>query len=165
MRNRLLLPLTLLMAALLLAFTLTGCGQSASSPAPLVGYGGSFEPSPSPLPSPSSSPSPSPSVSPSQGTTGTVTGIVYDSDSHEEIQGAQVIIGGKTTLSDWIGHYEIDGLSPGTAQVTASCQGYLGYSGSMTILLQGHRGRPERGRLLQDSSRRIGKGALLLCLR
>ena len=119
------------MAALLfnLAFTLTGCGQNASSPVPLAGYVGSFEPSPSPLPSPN----PSPSVSPSPGTTGTVTGIIYDSDSYEEIQGAQVTIGGKTTLSDWVGHYEIDGLSPGTAQVTASCEGYLGYSGSMTV--------------------------------
>jgi hypothetical protein len=135
MRKCLLLSLTLLMAALLynMAFTLTGCGQNASSPVPLAGYGSSFEPSSSPLPSPSSSPSPSPSVSPSPGTTGTVTGIIYDSDSYEEIQGAQVTIGGKTTLSDWVGHYEIDGLSPGTAQVTASCEGYLGYSGSMTI--------------------------------
>gem|GEM_PF-2654938 len=41
MRKCLLLSLTLLMAALLfnLVFTPTGCGQSASSPAPLVGYG------------------------------------------------------------------------------------------------------------------------------
>lgn len=65
--------------------------------------------------------------------TGTVTGTVIDSTSNDEVQEAVVTIGGKSAISDWVGHYEIDDVPAGRNQVTVTCGGYLDYSGTINV--------------------------------
>ena len=70
-------------------------------------------------------PSPSSSIA--------LTGIVTNSGNGQPIAGTTVSVGALTTATDATGNYTINGLSPGSATVTANASGYQGQS--RTVML------------------------------
>jgi thermitase len=65
---------------------------------------------------------------------GAITGHVTDIEDGSAISGARVSDGTRTVLTDAIGMYTIDGVSPGSYQVTASKEGYESLSSTVDVL-------------------------------
>lgn len=66
--------------------------------------------------------------------TGIVIGTITDSSSSDEVQEAVVTIAGKSAISDWVGHYEIQDVPAGNNQIKVTCDGYIEYSGIIKVV-------------------------------
>lgn len=104
------LPFSFLLVAVMvaLAASWTGCGSSGwytSQPADTGGAGGG---------------------------TG-MAGRVIDSAMNEEVPNAVVTIQGRSATSDFKGLYALTGLTGGPQEVTVTCEGFLPWSGTVTL--------------------------------
>lgn len=106
------IPELLIILAVILILSLAGCGGSSSSGTSIFSGGEGAT------------------------RTGAVTGTVIDSTSNDEVQNAVVTIGGQSTLTDWVGHYEIQDVPAGKMSVQVTCDGYLTYTGAMRVVAE-----------------------------